>query len=88
MYKNVFGFPIQFDEQNHQGSLPVYINASYEFRTAYIDDKRCVMLTLTEELVTLHALKKQNKKAEIGSAFLIICELIMLGIFHAHLSAT
>ena len=64
MYKNVFGLPIQFDEWNHQGSLPIYINASYEFRTAYIGDKRCVMLTPTEELVTLPALKKQILKIQ------------------------
>ena len=32
----------------------------YDFHTAYIGNRRCIMLTPTEELATLPALKKQN----------------------------
>ena len=48
------------DVMYHQDSLPVYIAGSYDFHTAYIGNRRCIMLTLTEELATLPALKKQK----------------------------
>ena len=32
----------------------------YDFHTAYIGNRRCIMLTPTEELATLLALKKQK----------------------------
>ena len=32
----------------------------YDFHTAYIGNRRCIMLTPTEELATLPALKKQK----------------------------
>ncbi|EDM88051.1 hypothetical protein RUMOBE_01471 [Blautia obeum ATCC 29174] len=40
--------------------MPVYIAGSYDFHTAYIGNRRCIMLTPTEELATLPALKKQK----------------------------
>ena len=36
------------------------IAGSYDFHTAYIGNRRCIMLTPTEELATLPALKKQK----------------------------
>ena len=37
-----------------------YEAGSYDFHTAYIGNRRCIMLTPTEELATLPALKKQK----------------------------
>ena len=64
MFTNVFGIPVKYEAWNHQDSLPVYIAGSYEFCTAYIGDKRCIMLSPTEELATLPALKKQIAKIQ------------------------
>lgn len=44
--------------------MPVYIARSYDFHTAYIGNRRCIMLTPTEELATLPALKKQIVKIQ------------------------
>ena len=57
---SVFGISIKYEAGNHQDSLPVYIAGSYDFHTAYIGNRRCIMLTPTEELATLPALKKQK----------------------------
>ena len=60
MFTSVFGISIKYEAWNHQDSLPVYIAGSYDFHTAYIGNRRCIMLTPTEELATLPALKKQK----------------------------
>ena len=60
MLTSVFGISIKCEAWNHQDSLPVYIAGSYDFHTAYIGNRRCIMLTPTEELATLPALKKQK----------------------------
>ena len=62
MFTSVFGISIKYEAWNHQDSLPVYIAGSYDFHTAYIGNRRCIMLTPTEELATLPALKKQIAK--------------------------
>ena len=62
MLTSVFGISIKYEAWNHQDSLPVYIAGSYNFHTAYIGNRRCIMLTPTEELATLPALKKQITK--------------------------
>ena len=62
MFTEVFGIPVKYEAWNHRNDLPVYIAGSYDFRTAYIADRRCIILTPTEELVTLPALKKQIAK--------------------------
>ena len=64
MITSVFGLPIKYEAWNFQDSLPIYITGSYDFYTAYIGDKRCIMLIPTEELVTLPALKKQIAKIQ------------------------
>ena len=62
MLTSVFGFSVKYEAWNYQDFLPVYIAGSYDFRTAYIGKKRCIMLAPTEELASLPALKKQIAK--------------------------
>ena len=64
MLTSVFGIPIKYEMWNNQDFLPVYIAGSYDFRTAYIGNKRCLMLIPIEELGTLPALKKQIAKIQ------------------------
>ena len=64
MLTSVFGISIKYEAWNHQDSLPVYIAGSYDFHTAYIGNRRCIMLAPTEELATLPALKKQIVKIQ------------------------
>ena len=64
MLTSVFGISIKYEAWNHQDSLPVYIAGSYDFHTAYIGNRRCIMLVLIEELATLPALKKQIVKIQ------------------------
>ena len=64
MLTSVFGLSIKYEAWNHQDSLPVYIAGSYDFHTAYIGNRRCIMLAPTEELATLPALKKQIAKIQ------------------------
>ena len=44
MITSVFGISIKYEAWNQQDSLPVYIAGSYNFRTAYIGNKRCIIL--------------------------------------------
>ena len=60
MLTSVFGISMKYEAWNHQDSLPVYIAGSYDFHTAYIGNRRCIMLTPTEELATLPALKSKS----------------------------
>ena len=62
MLTSVFGISMKYEAWNHQDYLPVYIAGSYDFHTAYIGNRRCIMLAPTEELATLPALKKQITK--------------------------
>ena len=78
MLTSVFGISIKYEAWNHQDSLPVYIAGSYNFRTAYIGKKRCIMLVPTEELVTLPALKKQIAKIQQIDNAPIVFELATL----------
>ena len=64
MFTTVFGFPIKYETWSHQDALPLYIAGSYDFYTLYIGDKRCIMITPTETLATLPALKKQIAKIQ------------------------
>ena len=64
MLTSVFGISIKYEAWNHQDSLPVYIAGSYDFQTAYIGNRRCIMLAPIEELATLPALKKQIAKIQ------------------------
>ena len=50
MLTSIFGISVKYEAWNHQDSLPIYIAGSYDFHTAYIGNRRCIMLTPTEEL--------------------------------------
>ena len=43
MLTSVFGLSIKYEAWNHQASLPVYIAGSYDFHTAYIGNRRCII---------------------------------------------
>ena len=75
MRKNVFGIPIRYETWNKQDSLPLYIAESYDFRIAYIDEKRCLTIKPVEELATLPALKKQIAKIQEVDNVPIVLEL-------------
>ncbi len=75
MCENVFGIPIRYETWNKQDSLPLYIAGSYDFRIAYIDEKRCLTIKPVEELVTLPALKKQIAKIQEVDNVPIVLEL-------------
>ena len=64
MLKNVFGIPIKYEQWNKENFLPLYITGSYAFQTAIIDTKKCIMLTLKDELATIPALRKHIKKIQ------------------------
>ena len=78
MLTSVFGLSIKYEVWNHQDSLPVYIAGSYDFHTAYIGNRRCIMLVPTEELVTLPALKKQIAKIQQIDNVPVVFELATL----------
>ena len=75
MRENVFGIPIRYETWNKQESLPLYIAGSYNFRIAYIDEKRCLAIKPVEELATLPALKKQIAKIQEVDNVPIVLEL-------------
>lgn len=75
MLKSIFGIPIRYEAWNKQSSLPLYIKGSYDFRMAYIVDKRCIIIAPTEELATLPALKKQIAKIQEVDRVPVVLEL-------------
>ncbi len=75
MLTKVFGISIKYETWNHRDSLPIYIAGSYDFRTAHIGNKRCIMLTPIEELATLPSLKKQIEKIQQIDNVPVIFEL-------------
>ena len=62
MLTSVFGISIKCEAWNHQDSLPVYIAGSYDFHTAYIGNRRCIMLAPTEELATRSEERRVGKE--------------------------
>lgn len=81
MRKNVFGIPIRYETWNKQDSLPLYIAGSYDFRIAYIDEKRCLTIKPVEELATLPALKKQIAKIQEVDNVPIVLELKVISAY-------
>lgn len=81
MLTSVFGISIKYEAWNYQNSLPVYIVGSYDFRTAYIGNKRCIMITPIEELATLPALKKQIAKIQQVDNVPVVLELATVSIY-------
>lgn len=74
MLESIFGISIKYETWN-KSSMPLYIAGSYNFRTAYIADKRCIMIKPKEELVTLPALKKQIAKIQEADRVPVVLEL-------------
>ena len=71
MLTSVFGISIKYEAWNHQDSLPVYIAGSYDFHTAYIGNRRCIMLAPVS-LSKLHILNCQNFNSTPQRTFLSI----------------
>ena len=61
---DIFGMQVQYETWNKKNALPMYIAGSYDFVVATLNGCRCIMLSPTEEIVTLPALKKQIKKIQ------------------------
>lgn len=76
MIESAFGLPIKYESWGKQGSLPMYIAESYEFRTAYIAGARCIMITPTDELDTLRALKKQIERIQQVDNVPVVLDLV------------
>lgn len=64
MLTDIFGVQVEYESWNKQGALPMYIAGSYDFAVAILNGCRCILVSPTEELVTLPALKKQIKKIQ------------------------
>ena len=64
MLTDIFGVQVKYESWNKQGALPMYIAGSYNFSVAILNGCRCIMLSPTEELVTIPALKKQIKRIQ------------------------
>ncbi|MGN0295517.1 MAG: MarR family transcriptional regulator [Lachnospiraceae bacterium] len=64
MLTDIFGVQVKYESWNKQGALPMYIAGSYDFAVAILNGCRCLVLSPTEELVTLPALKKQIKRIQ------------------------
>lgn len=58
------GLHIEYERWNKQDRLPLYIADSYQFQLAIIEGHRCIVLSPTEELVTMPALRKQIQKVQ------------------------
>ena len=61
---DIFGVPVKYESWNKQGVLPMYIAGSYDFSVAILNGCRCIVLSPTEELVTIPSLKKQIKRIQ------------------------
>ncbi len=62
--KDIFGVQVKYESWNKQSALPMYIAGSYDFAAAILNGCRCIVLSPTEELVTIPALKKQLKRIQ------------------------
>lgn len=62
--KDIFGVQVKYESWNKQDALPMYIAGSYDFVVAILNGFRCIVLSPTEELVTIPALKKQLKRIQ------------------------
>ena len=61
---DIFGVQVKYESWNKRSALPMYIAGSYDFTVAILNGCRCIMLSPTEELVTIPALKKQIKRIQ------------------------
>lgn len=81
MPENIFGIPVKYEGWDKQNQIPLYIAGSYDFRTAYILDIRCIMLKPKEELATLPALKKQIAKIQEADNASVVLEMRTVSAF-------
>lgn len=81
MPENIFGIPVKYEGWDKQNQIPLYIAGSYDFRTAYILDIRCIMLKPKEELATLPALKKQIAKIQKADNASVVLEMRTVSAF-------
>lgn len=82
MLTNVFGLSIKYAAWSHQDRFAIlYIAGSYDFYTAYIGDKRCILLIPTEALATLPSLKKQIAKIQQIDNVPVVFELVTISKF-------
>ena len=81
MLTSVFGISIKYEAWNHQDSLPVYIAGSYDFHTAYIGNRRCIMLAPTEELATLESILRMLIRLGLAEWFVANNVTIMKAFF-------
>lgn len=71
--KDIFGVQVKYESWNKQDALPMYIAGSYDFAAAILNGCKCIVLSPTEELVTIPALKKQlNRIQEIENIPVVI----------------
>lgn len=75
MLESIFGLPVKYETWNKKNTMPLYIAGGYDFRTAYIADKRCIMIKPTEELAALPALKKQIVRIQETDHVPVVLEL-------------
>lgn len=72
---NEWGISLRYEEWDKVSVLPLYLKGSYHFQIAYIDDRRCILLTPIDELTTLNALKKHIKKIQTIEKLPVIVRL-------------
>lgn len=78
---DIFGIQAKYESWNKQGALPMYIAGSYDFAVAILNGCRCIVLSPTEELVTLPALKKQIKKIQELENIPVVIKLPSVSIY-------
>lgn len=62
--KSILGIDAEFEAWDKSDQLPLYIVGNYEFQAAKLNGCRCILITPTDELCTLPALKKQIKRIQ------------------------
>ena len=62
--KDVFGFNVEKEKWDKQGSLPVYITSHYDISVVMLNDYRCIFISPIDEMETLPALKKHIQRIQ------------------------
>ncbi len=81
MLTNIFGIQVKYESWNKQGLLPMYIAGSYDFAVAILNGCRCIMLSPTEELVTIPALKKQIERIQEVENIPVVIKLSAISLY-------
>ena len=75
MKTSVFGIPIKYTGWNKRSRLPLYISEGYDFKTATIGSRKCVVATPKEELPMLPTVKKQVAKIQTQEKEPVVLQL-------------